>query len=296
MILYLHRQLKLFTNSVIKKLWNFLLYGSVFIAVCAVALSMETSLLLDLPFNSFGFYCFVFGATVVQYNLHYISKTTAVAGSTRLEWTRNNQYLHYWLLIAGIVLLIYSLTTFHLRHFSILLCLGAIATVYSFPVLPLTKKKRIKEFGFLKILTLSLLWTLVTVWFPANSQTFDPVLYWFVFFKRLIFMFVLCLLFDMRDVKIDRQHNIRTLPVKFGIKSAYKIAYYSLFVFIILTILQFYYFRQIGVLVAMLLSSFATFYVIACTKKNNSDDTYLAGIDGMMILQAILVYVFTLNL
>lgn len=278
-----------------KQVWHFILYGSVFIAACAVALAMETSLILGIPFNSLGFYSFIFGATIVQYNLHYISKTTAVKGSTRLSWSQKNRRTHYLLLVAGTALILYSLTTFHLRHFYILLCLGAIATLYSFPVIPFLPKKRIKEYGLLKILTLSLLWTLVTVWFPSNHKNYDPVLYWFVFSKRFIFMFVLCLLFDMRDVEVDSRQNINTIPVKWGLGFSYKVSYFLLLVFAGLSVASFFYFRQIAVLVPMLLSAAVTFFMIERTKTDHSDNMFLAGIDGMMILQAVLIYLFTIN-
>jgi hypothetical protein len=49
-------------------------------------------------------------------------------------------------------------------------------------------------------------------------------------------------------------------------------------------------------LIPMIISAAATLVTIEITKKSNSDFVYLAGIDGMMLLQAILVYLFSLNL
>jgi len=48
-------------------------------------------------------------------------------------------------------------------------------------------------------------------------------------------------------------------------------------------------------LIAMLLSGMTTFFIIEVTKKINSDFIYLAGIDGMMLLQAFLVYLVGLK-
>ena len=45
----------------------------------------------------------------------------------------------------------------------------------------------------------------------------------------------------------------------------------------------------------MLLSAAATFFAVELTKKTNSDFVYLAGIDGMMLLQAMLVYLLGLK-
>lgn len=255
----------------------------------------QTNLLLHLPFNTFSFYCFVFGATLVQYNLHYLVKTTAVQNSERLAWSSRNKIVHKILLGCGILLILFSFLSFHLHHFIILAILGTVAILYSFPVIPFGKKKRIKDYGFLKIITLALLWTLVTVWFPVNNFPFEKNIFEFIFLKRFVFLFVLCLLFDIRDIEIDRQENITTLAVFMGEKKSYLIVYLGLVLFIILSLLQFFYYDDTSILIAMMLSAAATFFAVELTKKTNSDFVYLAGIDGMMLLQAMLVYLVGLK-
>lgn len=278
-----------------KNLFSFILFSSIFIAACAVSFAIETNIILGLPLNSVGFYGFIFGATLFQYNLHYVLKSNAAANSARLAWSMKNKNLHYLLLMTGFLLIIISLFSFSLKHFYILPFLGAIAFLYSFPFLPFVKKKRLKEFGILKIITLSLLWTLVTVWFPVNTMSFDPALFWLVLAKRFLFMFVLCLLFDIRDMDIDRKNGIKTFPVRFGSTNSYLLSYLFLIIFILLSALQYYYWGNAGFFIAMVISVLATFLVIEMTKKNQSDYIFLAGIDGMMLLQALLVYVFSLK-
>jgi 4-hydroxybenzoate polyprenyltransferase len=124
----------------------------------------------------------------------------------------------------------------------------------------------------------------------------DNNLFWLVFVKRFIFMFVLCLLFDLRDLEIDREEKINTLPVKLGKSVCYKLSYVLLGAFVILSVVQYIYLPQLPFLAAMVVSSVVTFWVIEKTKANNSDVIYLAGIDGMMLLQAMLVYAFSLKL
>jgi 4-hydroxybenzoate polyprenyltransferase len=280
----------------IKNLLEFILFTSIFVAGCAVAFCMETNILLGIPLNNFSFYCFVFGATIVQYNLHYLVKKVAAKDSARLRWSQRNKNIHVILLIAGSVLILFSLFSFHLEHFFILFVLGCVSFLYSFPFLPFAKKRRIKDYGFLKITTLALLWTLVTVWFPVSGHAYDTGLFIFVFIKRLLFMFILCLLFDMRDIEVDNSENIKTLAVVLGHKKSYTLSYLLLFVFVLLSIAQYFYFPQMRFLIPMIISAAATLVTIEITKKSNSDFVYLAGIDGMMLLQAMLVYLFSLNL
>lgn len=280
----------------IKKIAEFILFSSLFIAACAVSFCIETNVLLDVPLNSFSFYCFVFGATLVQYNLHYSMKKVAVKNSERLRWTLKNKRLHFFLLITGCLLILFSFFSFHLKHFIILGVLGCIAVLYSFPFLPFGKKKRIKDYGFIKIITLSLLWTLVTVWLPVTNLNVNPYLFSFVFVKRFVFIFILCLLFDVRDIEIDNKENINTLAVMLGKKKSYALSCFLLLLFGVLSIIQYFFYPQMAFLLAMLVSSVITWIIIQLTKKTNSDFIYLAGVDGMMLVQAVLVYLFSLNL
>jgi 4-hydroxybenzoate polyprenyltransferase len=109
-------------------------------------------------------------------------------------------------------------------------------------------------------------------------------------------MFILCLLFDMRDIEVDRSENIRTLAVALGRKKSYVLSYLVLLIFVLLCVAQYIYLPQIQFLIPMLISSVATLITIEITKRSNSDYVYLAGIDGMMLLQAILIYLFSLIL
>ncbi|MDQ6901532.1 MAG: UbiA family prenyltransferase [Bacteroidota bacterium] len=281
---------------IFKKIADFILFGSIFIAACAVALCMQTNFLLNLPFNNISFYCFVFGATLAQYNLHYLVKKTAVKNSQRLAWSLKNKKIHKILLPAGICLILFSFLSFRLHHFIILGILAIIAFLYSFPVIPIGKKKRIKDYGFMKIITLSLLWTLVTVWFPTVNFSFDKPLFALIFLERFTFMFVLCLVFDIRDIEIDRKENINTIAVLSGRQKSYFLTYFALVIFVLLSIIQFIYFGNLVVLIAMIISAVITFVTIEITKKTNSDFMYLAGIDGMMLLQPALVFLLSLKL
>ena len=259
-----------------------------------MALCIETNLLLHLPLNHFSFYLFVFGATLVQYNMHYLFKTTAIVNSNRLAWSLKNKNAHKILIALGTALIMYSLFNFRFQHFIILLILGGISVLYSFPLLPFTNKKRIKDFGLLKIITLALMWTLVTVWLPASHADLFNLSFQLIFFRRFIFIFILCLLFDIRDIEIDRKENIDTLAVKAGMRKSYLLCYFLIVIFIALSVIEFIYLPDAAHLLAMLISAAATIITIEQSKRKKSDFFYLAFVDGMMLLQALLVIFATI--
>lgn len=277
-----------------KAVFQTFIYGAIFISLCTVGLCMETSLLLDLPFNSFYFYLLVFSATLGQYNIHYYIKHDANPESDRFFWTLQNRHIHLILNIIGATGVIIGL--FHLKpgNFMVLGIIAAITVLYSFPFLPFRKKKRLKDFGLLKILTLTYVWTLITVWFPVVNLTAITADFRLVFMQRFAFMFALCLAFDIRDMASDSKKGIQTLPVALGIRWSYLIIYATLVIFLVLSILHFRHTHQFMQLNAMILSALATFFMVEQAKNNHTDLFYLAAIDGMMLLQALLVMAGTL--
>lgn len=225
----------------------------------------------------------------MQYNLHYLFKKTAVKNSKRIAWSQKNEFVYKILIGFGIGFILISLFSFRLHHFIVLAVFGLIALLYSFPFLPFPDKKRIKDFGLLKIITLALLWTLVTVWFPADGENSSQLTFILLFIRRFIFIFIVCLLFDIRDTEVDKLENISTLSVKLGVQKSYNLCYILLITFTVISLIQFIYVPNSVQLIPMLLSSAATFYIIQLTRKNNADVIYLVGVDGMMLLQALLV-------
>lgn len=272
-----------------RQVFQTFIYGALFISLCTVGLCMETNLLLGVPFNSGYFYLLVFSATLGQYNIHYYIKRDANPDSDRFFWSIRHRKTHLILNIVGAAGVLTGLFHLESRNLMVLAIVAAITILYSFPFLPFRKKKRLKDFGLLKILTLSYVWTLITVWFPAVTLTRITPDFQLVFFQRFVFMFALCLAFDIRDVVSDAQSGIRTLPVSLGVRHSYLIITGSLVVFVALSILQFSHTEKFMQLNGMIVSALATYFVIEYARDRNSDMMYLFCIDGMMLLQAVLV-------
>ena len=272
-----------------KSVFQTFIYGAIFISLCTVGLCMETSLLLDVPFNSFYFYLLVFSATLGQYNIHYYIKRDANPDSDRFFWSVQHRKTYLILNIVGAAGVLTGLFHLKSKNLMVLAIVAIITILYSFPLLPFKKKKRLKDFGLLKILTLSYVWALITVWFPAVTLTRVTPDFQVVFIQRFIFMFVLCLAFDIRDVASDSRSGIRTLPVSLGIRRSYLIIYGGLVAFVAISVLQFSHTHQFMQFNGMVVSALATFFMIEYARGRNSDMLYLSCIDGMMLLQAILI-------
>jgi 4-hydroxybenzoate polyprenyltransferase len=298
---------------------EYLIFSSLFITICAVVMAMETSWLLYQPLLKPAFYCFIGGSTLLHYSLHYWWKQNEIKleekkrqqtstleaasrsvspfyRSPRLQWSTRHAHHHLFWMAVGFVGVVYGLTQFEFKHLPGLIGLGVLALLYSVPVLPSVvpkkKGKRLKDYGLLKILVLSATWTLVTVWLPLaeGSWTADSTL---IVIRRFAFLFALCLLFDIRDATIDEQKGIRTLPVRMGTKNAYRLVYFSLGAMVLLSVIALFLQPGDKALVhanAMMLSAGATAFMAQWSKNNQTEQFYLLAVDGMMILQALLVW------
>lgn len=279
-----------------KVVYQTFIYGAIFISLCTVALCMETNLLLGLPYNSFYFYLTVFSATLGQYNIHYYIKRSANPDSDRFFWSIQHRKIHLIFNCIGAVGLIIGLTGLKPKNYMVLAIIAIITILYSFPFLPFKHKKRLKDFGLIKIIVLAYIWTLITVWFPTVTLMEITKGFEVVFLQRFVFIFILCMAFDIRDIKSDSGENIHTVPVFLGEKRSYVLVNILLLVFLILSFLHFritHHFMQFN---AMVLSALGTYFVIDHAKRLRSDLYYLAVVDGMMMLQPILVMVGSMKI
>ena len=270
---------------------NWLLYTSLFAALCATGMCMATERLLlsAIPPLFTSLHALVFGSTLVVYNVHHIIKKTIPDTSDRFAWTEKNRYWHYVFFAAGFIMC--SASLFWLSWKILLGCvvLGALSFAYSIPLLPFANKKRIRDFGWVKITVLTSVWTIVT--------SVLPILYWdkllidypYEILIRFVFMFTLCVAFDIRDMQTDLDAEIYTLPNLIGLKNSYRLMDATIILFVILCVIQYLRYPSATRLGGEIVAAIATKCAILYAKKYPSDRVYLALIDGMMLLYAILV-------
>jgi hypothetical protein len=276
-----------------KPIINWLLYTSIFAGCCAVSLSVGTEWLIlsRLPPLFSYLHAFILGATMMVYNAHFMLERSLPEISDRLRWSKKHIYWHYIIFFTGLFLC--SVSIFHLSWKILIACviLGMLSFTYTLPLLPL--RIRLREFGWIKILTLTLVWTIVT--------SVLPILYWgrsildfpFEIMIRFAFLFILCIAFDLRDMQTDLKANIYTLPNLIGIKRSYQLIDYSIILFIVLSIIQYARYPFAGRLLAEIAVAIATKAAIWYSKKHPSDSVYLGIVDGVMLLYGCLIAFFS---
>jgi divalent metal cation (Fe/Co/Zn/Cd) transporter len=149
----------------LKKLFVFFLYSSLFMAVCAIVMLMQTNKLFNLSYNKTNFFGFVFSSTICSYNLHWYLTPASPKGSSRIQWT--DKYRNV-LLIFFIVALISSLV-FAITFLQNWLAIGiavAATFLYTAPKIPLKSFAFLKNIAVGKTIFLSFVWMYVTTMMP----------------------------------------------------------------------------------------------------------------------------------
>ncbi|WP_255362829.1 hypothetical protein [Tenacibaculum sp. MAR_2009_124] len=115
---------------------------------------------------------------------------------------------------------------------------GVITVLYAIPFFG-GFRKNLRSISYLKILIVSLVWSAVTVILPAYDfgvNKLDIMNILLMVVQRFLFVFVLILPFDIRDMKFDAI-SLQTIPKKIGLKQTKKMGFVILSICLILEFL-----------------------------------------------------------
>jgi len=271
------------------KLLEWLLFTSIFASLCAVMLCMATERLIlgYIPKPGSVLHWFIFGSSLVVYNIHHVIRKPVPGQSS--SWLQISSSWNVVLAFAGVLLC--GILAFRLNRQVLLACvvLSVFSFAYSVPMLPFIHRKRLKDFGWIKIWILTGVWTIVTAVLPMlywhRSMTDFP----FEILIRFVLMFVLCLAFDIRDVQADEDAGIHTLPSKIGLPAAYRLIDWMILLFVALCLIQYLRFGQLFRFSGSIVAAFLMKTAVVYTRHHPSNKAYLLYVDGIMLLYAILV-------
>lgn len=269
---------------------HFILSHSIFIAVCAVALTFQTVLLLKLDINRFV-YGFIFFATLCSYNFYWILSKMSFASKNNIPVVLKKEMSNYLLLFVSAIGLLYcffkSTIPFHFVITAVLLTI-----LYAVPLLPIPALKFTRKAGVLKTVLLAFTWTYVTVVLPLQK---DYMLLnnadLFIISRRFLFMLMLCIIFDNRDKDLDKIRGLRSLATDMPTVTLRIFIY---LIFALLFISNFFsanYGITLSQSIALQVSTVALLIVYFYSNKKQGYLFYYFFVDGMMLFSALATYI-----
>ncbi|MBT4791310.1 MAG: hypothetical protein HON90_07050 [Halobacteriovoraceae bacterium] len=252
------------------KFYNFIIHSNLFISVAALSLYLFYSLKSNYNFSIATMF-FVLGGTYFSYHLlRFIpfKKGFFVEEPIVTFYKNHNLYLYGSILISSIFIFIGLQAYEHINFTTVVLCL-VITLLYE---KILTNKFELRAIPYLKSLLIALVWSFMATKLNSDSaELFDTI-------ECFIFILLLTLPFELKDLASDIKQNIKSFPTV--LKDKFKIILCSLyFIYAI-----FYYLQTAE---AFLLVSIPIYFGSFYLSKKNSLWYYL-GFDGLIILRLII--------
>lgn len=280
-------------GRLVRDIVNLLIYGGTFIGLCAACITALTFELTGSVEENFRYILLVGAATAALYCGHRViglHKTAFLNTSERFAIIRRYQfhirvYAVLWGLLALWLFIPMASTTFMLW----LLPGGLVAFLYVLPVLP--GGRRLRDLGWGKILLIGWSWAWLTAFIPlwlfAEASIQMAVIHGL---ERMMFIMLVAIPFEIRDLATDRSAGLITLPERMGKKRTSRMAVVLCTITIFLAFISSFHFFNPAYVIAISISGVLLLPLILYS-YNTTDDYYFAGVaDGMMIIA---LWIFT---
>jgi 4-hydroxybenzoate polyprenyltransferase len=207
----------------------------------------------------------------------------------------NGSALTVLLILSMAVFLVSSL---HIKHqfWIALLPLALITFFYSVPIKRINNRAfTLRNVPLLKIFLISGVWASTTVLLPViqSNLAIAPLHVISLLIQRFLFVFSIAIQFDIRDMESDKGSGIITLPLLIGRKTTLKLSVAILIIFTVICTIQYINLKMYFLIPAFLISGISTLIFIVDKKIRQVKYFHHYVLDGSLILQSVLVYLFT---
>ncbi len=273
----------LFDLSLVKTM----VYTNAFIALCAFAQVFLTYRLFHIPFNLENkiYLIVVLLSTYLQYNVqrgyYFINQTNL--DSERGKWVSKHKNILLLSVIISLVVVLFFINILSFVSILIMSVAELISILYFLPPFNL------RRYGYFKPFLISFVWVISCCLVPLiENELFNTHSIWYLA-SQFVFISVLCMLFDVKEHENDFLTGVKTYANQFGVKVT-KIICVCL---VLIGFTCFYYFNHtMPYLAPSIMLRLLLLITILLTKDSRHEFYYYLVIDGLLILQAILFFVF----
>ena len=276
----------------VKYIVDFFLYSHLFIAICAISICFSTQLFhadhIDFTVKE----VFVFFATISLYSLHRIvgiDKILRHVGAGRFQKIRPLKSVLWIIVITGGAISTYIYFFAFDRELQYFLILPTILSLAY--VIPFWKGQRMRDIAYIKVFIIAFVWSLVTTVIPLWSIELENTSMNLIIVERFLFILAITIPFDVRDLQIDRQQGVKTLPSAMGVGKVKIVSLAALGLATLLTIFLWYnYDLSTPILVAYIMTYGFTSYLISLAGEDNSDYYFSGWLDATMVILFVLSF------
>lgn len=266
---------------------DYLIFGNIFIAVCAILMSYYTFAVFNSPVN-YTLSGFIFFATISSYSFHSYLPTSEKEYSDKVSWVLSHKSFLLISLIAGAIASTFFLF-FLKQDFKLILALIVFTVLYSSPKIKFEKFTFFKRFGTAKTLYLAAIWTLVTVSLPLTMiSTFHNSAGFLFFMNRFFLIYTVCILFDLKDKEFDIKRGIKSIVAILDDRKIHYLLIFCIILFFISSLAFYIFSNSIVIITSLIIPGIILLFLLKKSKGTKSDYWYSFVLDGIMMLSSLL--------
>lgn len=253
-----------------------LIQWNVYISFCSIALMFYFQLLKSVSFSLLE-YIFVFLSTFLSYNLLRLPFLFKQKG----KWSKESIFLAFIFLLI-LVLAFICFTWIQILAFAFLF---ALTVFYRFPLFFSSELRRI---NYLKIFIIAFVWVAGIIIVPLFDKKSSTILISYIplYIAQVLLFIAITLPFDDADQLKD---DFKTIPKKIGSK---KTKIVSLVLMAFYLIISVYTLKDISEKLAHIAIALVSCVMIILYKKEKNEKFLFYGMDGIILLQTFLLYLF----
>lgn len=292
--------------SIYKINWKGLfLWSNQFYGICAVLLAIESSLQILHTIPPIPLLLLIHLATVLYYTHAYLLERKDGIYNERSSWYADNKkYLVYRQAFITIAVFYLAFVQCHMLNLMIrsnawvqlILCLTFLITfLYYLPSFSTQWTNVFRRLGILKSISIAWAWTFtccfLPIWFSADmDKMLFNLEFWLHLIPLFLFLLVLAILFDIKDLIKDKTEQIYTIAVKMGKERiVHSLILPILLVFMFFVGYDYYFFHKSLLFLIQHIVLIAWIYTVArVVIHKNAIYMNIILIDGIIIVKVLL--------
>ena len=290
------------------KILRFIFFGNYFVGILAVALTVESTLQLKVPFNSLSYYVLLFLAPIVYYTYAYMGATSnQQQENPRTAWYAKHGSFVYWsqlifsTICCGLILYIaagnYNVILHLPLEYWVIVCGVIVMAILYYGLVPVFFfNLNLRNTGWLKPFIIGFIWAATANFLPqvmlriqSGTDSTESIFWFFLFIKNFMFCTVNAIMFDMKDYEIDSNSQLKTFAVRIGLKKTIFYIIIPLLITGMLSLSVFAWYMNFPVLryLINLLPFILTLLVAFSMNNKKKIFFYLVVIDGLILVKAL---------
>jgi len=220
----------------VQHVFDFYIFSNIHVALATFCLAKITLLTFGYQENEVPF--FIFFATIIAYNFIRLYRKIRIK-SWFYHWMVANKNPIIFIIVLSFVLMTFVAFKLSIRALISLIPFGLFTLFYIIPLKGITKiNTSLRMVSGIKIFLIAFCWAGITVFFPLiNYDVIFSLDVWIVFLQRFLFVLVITIPFDIRDLGHD-EDTLKTIPQVLGLQNAKRFGLLLLMLFLGLTFVR----------------------------------------------------------